>query len=113
MGVIPLDAEVTTITIQNVLDSMSIVLEVIMGMFSNVINTVTGNPIIFVPVLFAILGGICVQYAIGLMPRDELEAEIRHSYLLVVRQNVTPKARRLEVLKMAQNEGITDDSERF
>ena len=25
---------------------------------------------------FAILGGVCVQYAIGLMPRDELEAEI-------------------------------------
>ncbi len=29
---------------------------------------------------FAILGGICVQYAIGLMPRDELEAEIRRVF---------------------------------
>ncbi len=29
---------------------------------------------------FAILGGVCVQYAIGLMPRDELEAEIRRVF---------------------------------
>jgi uroporphyrinogen decarboxylase len=29
---------------------------------------------------FAILGGICVQYAIGLMPRDELEVEIRRVF---------------------------------
>ena len=29
---------------------------------------------------FAILGGICVQYAIGLMERDELEAEIRRVF---------------------------------
>ena len=29
---------------------------------------------------FAILGGICVQYAIGLMSRDELEAEIRRVF---------------------------------
>ena len=66
MGIIPLDAELTTITIDNVLDAMSDVLAVIMGMFSNVINTVTGNPIIFVPVLFAILGGI-ILFAIGLI----------------------------------------------
>ena len=32
---------------------------------------------------FAILGGICVQYAIGLMPRDELEAEIRRVFGLL------------------------------
>ncbi|MGN1347177.1 MAG: uroporphyrinogen decarboxylase family protein [Eubacteriales bacterium] len=29
---------------------------------------------------FAILGGICVQSAIGLLPRDELEAEIRRVF---------------------------------
>ena len=29
---------------------------------------------------FAILGGLCVQYAIGLMPQDELEAEIRRVF---------------------------------
>ena len=32
---------------------------------------------------FAILGGICVQYAIGLMPRDQLEAEIRRVFSLL------------------------------
>ena len=32
---------------------------------------------------FAILGGICVQYAIGLMPRDQLEAEIRRVFGLL------------------------------
>ena len=32
---------------------------------------------------FAILGGVCVQYAIGLMPREELEAEIRRVFGLL------------------------------
>lgn len=32
---------------------------------------------------FAILGGICVQYAIGLMGREELEAEIRRVFGLL------------------------------
>ncbi|MBQ4575348.1 MAG: hypothetical protein IJA85_09190 [Clostridia bacterium] len=29
---------------------------------------------------FAILGGICVQSAIGILPRDELETEIRRVF---------------------------------
>ncbi len=50
---------------------------------------------------------------VGAMSDEQLRREIRHSYLLVVRQNVTPKARRLEVLEMIENEEITDDAERF
>ncbi|MBQ6881515.1 MAG: MmcQ/YjbR family DNA-binding protein [Alistipes sp.] len=49
----------------------------------------------------------------GKMSDRQLEAEIRHSYLLVVRQNVTPKARRLEILQQIEQEGIYDDAERF
>ncbi len=49
----------------------------------------------------------------GAMTDEELRREIRHSYLLVVKQNVTPKARRLEVLAMVEKEGIEDDAERF
>lgn len=49
----------------------------------------------------------------GAMTDEQLRREIRHSYLLVVKQNVTPKARRLEVLAMVENEGIEDDAERF
>lgn len=49
----------------------------------------------------------------GQMSDRQLEAEIRHSYLLVVRQNVTPKARRLEILQQIEQEGIYDDAERF
>lgn len=49
----------------------------------------------------------------GQMSDRQLEAEIRHSYLLVVRQNVTPKARRLEILQQIEREGICDDAERF
>ena len=32
---------------------------------------------------FAILGGICVQSSIGLLPRDELEADIRRVFGLL------------------------------
>lgn len=52
--------------ISNVLEAMTTVYDVIIGMFSNVINTITGNPLIFVPVLIALLGGI-VMFAIGVI----------------------------------------------
>ena len=42
-----------------------------------------------------------------------LRSEIRHSYMLVVRKNVTPKAERERILSLAAAEGITDDSEKF
>lgn len=53
-------------TITGVLGAMTTVYDVIIGMFSNVITTITGNPLIFVPVLIALLGGI-VMFAIGVI----------------------------------------------
>lgn len=49
----------------------------------------------------------------GAMSDEELRREIRHSYLLVVGQNVTPKARKMEILQRIHEEQITDDAERF
>ena len=49
----------------------------------------------------------------GRMSDEQLQQEIRHSYLLVVQQNVTPKARKMEILQRIRQEGITDDAERF
>ena len=49
----------------------------------------------------------------GRMSDEQLRQEIRHSYLLVVQQNVTPKARKMEILQQIRQEGITDDAERF
>lgn len=53
-------------TVAKVLEAMTTVYDVIIGMFSNVITTITGNPLIFVPVLIALLGGI-VMFAIGVI----------------------------------------------
>ena len=50
-------------TITDVLTAMTSVYGVIIGMFSNVIFTITGNPLLYVPVLFSLLGGI-VLYCI-------------------------------------------------
>lgn len=47
------------------------------------------------------------------LPDGFLRGEIRHSYLLVVRKNVTPKAERERILSLAAAEGVADDSERF
>lgn len=55
-------------TIAGVLGAMTTVYNLIIGMFSNVITTITGNPLIFVPVLIALLGGI-VMFAIGVIRR--------------------------------------------
>lgn len=53
-------------SISAVLTAMTTVYDLIIGMFSNVIDTITGNPLIFVPVLIALLGGI-VMFAIGVI----------------------------------------------
>lgn len=55
-------------SISGVLGAMTTVYDLIIGMFSNVIATITGNPLIFVPVLIALLGGI-VMFAIGVIRR--------------------------------------------
>lgn len=55
-------------TIANVLSAMTTAYDLIIGMFVNVITTITSNPLIFVPVLIALLGGI-VMFAIGVIRR--------------------------------------------
>lgn len=55
-------------SIASVLSSMTTVYDLIIGMFANVITTITSNPLIFVPVLIALLGGI-VMFAIGVIRR--------------------------------------------
>ena len=55
-------------SIADVLGAMTTVYDLIIGMFANVITTITSNPLIFVPVLIALLGGI-VMFAIGVIRR--------------------------------------------
>ena len=42
------------------------------------------------------------------LPREVVEREIRHSYLTVIRKNVTPKALRNEILAVVEDAGIKD-----
>ena len=42
------------------------------------------------------------------LPREVVEREIRHSYLTVIRENVTPKALREEIMAVVQQEQIED-----
>ena len=49
----------------------------------------------------------------GRLDDEALRREIRHSYMLVVRQNVTPKALREEILAHISESGIVDDAERY
>ena len=44
----------------------------------------------------------------GQLPREVVEREIRHSYLTVIRENVTPKALRNEILAIVEEVGIKD-----
>lgn len=48
---------------------------------------------------------------VGELADSFLRAEIRHSYLVVVRKNVTPRQRRDELLAIAAAEGVIDDAE--
>lgn len=42
------------------------------------------------------------------LPREVVEGEIRHSYLTVIRENVTPKALREEIMAVVQAAQIED-----
>lgn len=42
------------------------------------------------------------------LPREVVEREIRHSYITVIRENVTPKALREEILSVVRKAGIED-----
>lgn len=48
---------------------------------------------------------------VGELADSHLRAEIRHSYFAVVRNNVTPRQRRQEILHMAAEAGVMDDAE--
>ena len=49
----------------------------------------------------------------GTLSNEAMRREVRHSYMLVVKQNVTPKALREEILAHIATEGVVDDAERF
>ncbi|MBQ9962701.1 MAG: MmcQ/YjbR family DNA-binding protein, partial [Alistipes sp.] len=49
----------------------------------------------------------------GGLSDEALRRELRHSYMLVVKHNVTPKALREQILADILSEGIRDDAERF
>lgn len=42
------------------------------------------------------------------LPREVVEREIRHSYLTVIRENITPKALREEVMEIVRQAKIED-----
>lgn len=54
--------------ISDVLTAMSTVYSTLLSMFGSIVTTITGNPLLFVPVLFALLGGL-VMLAIGIVKR--------------------------------------------
>lgn len=52
-----------TFTIANVITALQTVYGVLVGLFTNVITTITSNPLLYVPVLIALLGGL-VMFAV-------------------------------------------------
>ena len=50
-------------TISDVFAAMTTVYEAILSMFGSMVTTITGNPLLYVPVIFALLGGL-VLFAI-------------------------------------------------
>ena len=58
--------EPTAVTIADVLTAMTTVLQSFYTMFASIISTITGNALLYVPILFALLGAL-VFGAIGLV----------------------------------------------
>lgn len=55
-------------TIANVFTAMTTVYDTLLTMFSSIVSTITGNPLLYVPVIIALLGGL-VMFAIGIVKR--------------------------------------------
>lgn len=55
--------ETATFTVANVITALQTVYGVLVGLFTNVITTITSNPLLYVPVLIALLGGL-VMFAV-------------------------------------------------
>lgn len=55
--------ETATFTVANVISALQTVYGVLVGLFTNVITTITSNPLLYVPVLIALLGGL-VMFAV-------------------------------------------------
>lgn len=47
-------------SISDVLSALSSVYTVLVGLFSHVISTLTSNPLLYVPILIALLGGLAM-----------------------------------------------------
>ena len=55
-------------TIANVFTVMTTVYNTVLTMFGSMVTTITGNPLLYVPVLIGLLGGL-VMFAIGVVRR--------------------------------------------
>lgn len=53
----------STFTVANVITALTSVYNLLISLFKNVITTITGNPLLYVPVLIALLAGL-VMFAI-------------------------------------------------
>lgn len=54
--------------ISDVFTAMTTVYTTLLTMFGSIVTTITGNPLLYVPVLIALLGGL-VMLAIGIVKR--------------------------------------------
>ena len=54
--------------ISDVFTAMTTVYETLLTMFGSIVTTITGNPLLYVPVLISLLGGL-VMLAIGIVKR--------------------------------------------
>lgn len=53
----------SSFSVANVISAMETVYTLLISLFKNVIDTITGNPLLYVPVLIALLAGL-VMFAI-------------------------------------------------
>lgn len=56
-------SETSTFTVANVITALGTVYDLLVSLFKNVIDTITGNALLYVPVLIALLAGL-VMFAI-------------------------------------------------
>lgn len=54
--------------ISDVFTQMTTVYNAVLSMFGSMVTTITGNPLLYVPVLIGLLGGL-VLFAIGVVKR--------------------------------------------
>ena len=74
----------TTVTIQAILDQMTVVLQAFYGLFNSLVNTIVDNPILAIVVIFVVALGILLGTSMNALASSEKDIASYNKYYVSI-----------------------------